>query len=764
MFVKSVLAMLRRSIFVGHFESESSTRRSLLTLLMVFVALGGCSKSPIDREPEPGGVESLSGHERMRAALAEIAHDAAEVNGFVGDRRARELREYRDQPGYFMSLSPHELWQLNYESGRAELRLGNEERAVRLLQKALTLVPADEADSMKRTHFELGIAYLRLGETQNCCQRNTADSCIVPIRGEGIHQRPEGSRNAIEHFTEVLERPAAPDQKDEILELDEAARWLVNIAYMTLGEYPHGVPEKYRVSPKVFEAEEDFPKFPNVYPKLGLNTFNLCGGAAADDFDNDGDLDIVTCTWDVRGQTQVFRSNGDGSFDEVTKEAGLAGFYGGLNLNQADYDNDGDLDIYIMRGAWLRENGLHPNSLLRNDGGLRFTDVTFEVGLGDKWYPTKTSGWADFDNDGDLDLYVGHESSETVSAPCQLFRQESDGTFTDVASQAGLGDLVFSMGATWGDYNDDRYPDLYLSVVGENKLYRNNRDGTFTNVAVEAGVVGPGPSFSTWFWDYDNDGLLDIYVGCTSGTVGVLVSDIRFEMMCLYRNKGDGTFEDVAKQVGLHYPAQPMGSNFGDLDNDGFLDFYLATGNTAFSEIQPNVMFHNQAGKQFTNVTMAGGFGHLQKGHAVSFSDLDNDGDQDVYVQLGGAYAGDRFSDALFENPGFDNHSVTLQLEGATSNRTAIGARIRLEIDEGGMKRTVHHVVSSGSSFGANSFRRVLGIGAADSVDRLEVYWPTSETTQVFTNVPGDRAFSIVEGVQDLKPLALQSFVLGKSE
>lgn len=701
----------------------------------------------------------------MRTVLAKIAREAADVNGFVGDRHARQLREYLSQPGYLASLAPRQLWQLHYESGRAELRLGKEEQALRLLQKALELVPDDSVDSLKRTHFELGISYLRYGETQNCCQMNTADSCIVPIRGAGIHQRPEGSRSAIEHFAEVLKYPATADQTDEVLELDEAARWLMNIAYMTLGEYPNGVPEKYRVSPKFFEPETDFPKFPNVYPKLGLNTFNLCGGAAVDDFDNDGDQDVVTCTWDVGGQTQVFRNNGDGSFDEVTNEAGLQGFYGGLNLNQADYDNDGDLDVFIMRGAWLRENGMHPNSLLRNDGGLRFTDVTFEVGLGEKWYPTKTSAWADFDNDGDLDLYVGNETSESVLAPCQLFLQEPDGTFIDVARQAGLADSTFSMGAACGDYNNDRYPDLYLSLVGENKLYRNNRDGTFTNVAAEAGVVAPNPSFPTWFWDYDNDGFLDIYVGCTSGTVGVLDTNIRFEMMCLYRNKSDGTFEDVAKQVGLHYPAQPMGANFGDLDNDGFPDFYLATGNTGFSEICPNVMFHNQAGKRFTNVTMAGGFGHLQKGHGVSFADIDNDGDQDVYVQLGGAYAGDRFSDALFENPGFGNHSITLKLEGTTSNRSAIGARIRLEIDEGGTKRTVHHQVSSGSSFGANPLQQVLGIGTAESVDRLEVYWPTSDTTQTFTNVSPGRAYRIVEGErQSLEPLALKSFRLCESD
>ncbi|MCA9122989.1 MAG: VCBS repeat-containing protein [Planctomycetaceae bacterium] len=709
-------------------------------------------------------MEKLSGHEKMRVCLAEIAHEASEVNGFVGDRDARRFRQYLNSPGVLSSLSPEELWKLHYESGRVELRLGNEERALTLLNRALDLVPEHNTSLRKRTQFELGIAYLRYGETQNCCQMNSSESCIVPIRGAGIHQRPEGSRNSIEHFMEVLKHPAPPGHSDEMLELDEAARWLMNIAYMTIGEYPDGVPERYRVSPDFFKAEAEFPRFPNVYPKLKLNTFNLCGGAVVDDFDNDGDLDIVTCTWDVRGQTQVFRNNSDGSFDEVTNEVGLQGFYGGLNLNHADYDNDGDLDIFIMRGAWLGENGMHPNSLLRNDGGLRFTDVTFELGLGEESFPTKTSAWADFDNDGDLDLYVGNESSDSVSAPCQLFRQESDGTFVDVARRAGLADARFSMGAAWGDYNNDRYPDLYISFVGENKLYRNNQDGTFTNVASDVGVEGPSASFPTWFWDYDNDGFLDIFVGCTSGTVGVLDSDIRFEMMCLYRNKSDGTFEDVAKQLGLHYPAQPMGANFGDLDSDGFPDFYLATGNTGFSEICPNVMFHNQAGKTFDNVTMSGGFGHLQKGHGVSFADIDNDGDQDVYVQLGGAYAGDRFSDALFENPGFANHSITLKLEGTVSNRSAIGVRIRIDVDDAGTNRTIFHQISGGSSFGENPYRQAIGIGKATLINRLEVFWPTSGTTQTFNEVAPDKGYLVIEGSKELHPLPLTPFVLGTTE
>ncbi|HSG69683.1 MAG TPA: CRTAC1 family protein, partial [Planctomycetaceae bacterium] len=263
-------------------------------------------------------------------------------------------------------------------------------------------------------------------------------------------------------------------------------------------------------------------------------------------------------------------------------------------------------------------------------------------------------------------------------------------------------------------------------------------------------------------WDFDNDGHLDIFVGCTSGTVGVLASDIRFEMMHLYRNLGNGTFEDVAERHGLHYPASPMGANFGDLNKDGYPDFYLATGNTQYSEIQPNVMFLNQSGRRFVNVTMAGGFGHLQKGHGVSFADIDNDGDQDVYVQLGGAYPGDRFNDALFENPGFPNHSITLKLEGRESNRSAIGARIRLDVVEQGEPRSIYHHVSTGSSFGANPLRQAIGVGSAEVVTRLTIDWPATGKQQTFENVAVDRAFRIVEGDAELQPIELRPFRLGK--
>ncbi len=744
-------------------------RKAVLSLVL-FIA--GCSQeqTSVDGRSSVSRTEVVEnqdpGHIAMKEELAEIARQSAEDHPFIGTRKVREMRSLLGVQGYAEGLGIDSEWRFFLDLGVAELRLGREEKAIEMLEKALTLAPntSRQAFAAKTTHYQLGIAWMRFGETQNCCQRNTPDSCIVPIKGGGIHVKEQGSRNAIKHLSKALEYPAAPEDSEERLEVDESARWLINIAYMTLGEYPEGVPENLRVALKVFQPEEDFPAFRNILPDLGLETFNLCGGVIMDDFDNDLDLDIVTCTWDVAGQTRVFRNDADGGFTDVTKESGLTGFFGGLNLNQADFDDDGDLDVFIMRGAWLAEHGLHPNSLLRNDGNLQFTDVTFSAGLGEFRFPTKTSAWADFDLDGDLDLYVGNETNEKVLAPCQLFQNDGKGKFTDVAIQAGVADERFSMGSNWGDFNGDRYPDLFLSLRGDNKLYRNNRDGTFTDVAADLGITEPPSSFPTWFWDYDNDGNLDIYVGCNSGPVGVIDTGMRFHMMKLWRNRGDGTFEDVAKQVNLVNPAETMGANFGDLDNDGFLDFYLATGNTSFAELRPNIMYHNKEGKQFLDVTMSGGFGHLQKGHGVSFGDFDNDNDLDVYVQLGGAYPADRNTDAFFENPGFGNHSITLILEGTQSCRCAIGAKIRAYITENGKSRMICRDVTSGSSFGANPLRQTIGVGTASVIDKLEIYWPKSDTTQTFSDLTPDALYKIVEGSVDAERKTVTPFPRAKTK
>jgi hypothetical protein len=547
------------------------------------------------------------------------------------------------------------------------------------------------------------------------------------------------------------------------------ARWLLNIAYMTLGTYPEGVPKEHLIPQQAFESDEPFPRFTNIARRLGVDTFSNAGGAIADDFDNDNHLDLITSTWDPAGPVRFFRNNQDGTFSERTREANLDGIWGGLNLVQADYNNDGNVDVLVLRGGWWGKAGQHPKSLLRNNGDGTFTDVTFEAGLGEEHYPTQTASWADYDNDGDLDLFVGNESWEALAAPCQLFRNNGDGTFEDVAGQAGVTNDAFAKGVVWGDYNGDRLPDLYISNHhGSNRLYHNQGDGTFIDVASKLGVTGPEKSFPAWFWDFDNDGVLDLFVSAyAAGIEHVAASYLGLpfptELARLYRGDGRGGFEDVARERNLTHPNFPMGSNFGDLDNDGFLDFYLGTGDPHYWSLTPNLMYRNRAGKSFADVTWKGGFGNLQKGHAVVFADFDNDGDQDIFEEMGGAYPGDKSNDVFFENPGFGNHWITVKLVGVRTNRSAIGARIRLEVIEHGQRRSIYKHVNSGGSFGANPLRQTIGLGEATKIELLEVFWPSTGRTQSFREPPLDQYIQIVEGQDQYTTLALKRVLLGRS-
>ena len=230
----------------------------------------------------------------------------------------------------------------------------------------------------------------------------------------------------------------------------------------------------------------------------------------------------------------------------------------------------------------------------------------------------------------------------------------------------------------------------------------------------------------------------------------------------LYHNVGGGRFREVSRDVGLVDASLPMGSNYGDLDNDGYLDIYLGTGAPSYESIAPNLMYRNDRGQRFQNVTYSGGFGHLQKGHGVAFGDLDNDGDQDIFQQMGGAYPGDAYPSVLYENPGHGHHWVTLILEGETSNRSAIGARIRVTVDGPEGARNIHLVVGTGGSFGGSSLQQEIGLGMASRIREIEVDWPTSERRQVFRDVEPDRFYRIREGLDEILPIPRSPLKLGR--
>ena len=306
-------------------------------------------------------------------------------------------------------------------------------------------------------------------------------------------------------------------------------------------------------------------------------------------------------------------------------------------------------------------------------------------------------------------------------------------------------------------------PDLVVSILGrDNKLFRNDggtdiNNWKFTDVSEESGIAQPVFSFPVWSFDVNNDGWEDLFFGDYNDAhhrvpdeyAGEMLGlPTMFERPALYINNQDGTFTDHTDSFGLDKVLFAMGCNFGDLDNDGYLDFYIGTGSPSYEAIVPNRMFRNHEGKYFEEVTFSGGFGIIQKGHGVSFADIDNDGDQDVYIVMGGAYQGDNFPNALYENPGNSHSWITIKLQGVKSNRAAIGARLKVVAsDQLGNERTITRLVSSGGSFGANPFQAQIGLGHAVTIRELTVTWPDArQTVQRFENIAVNQFIRITEG------------------
>ncbi len=618
---------------------------------------------------------------------------------------------------------------------------------MRYWNKCDSLVELDDSlseDWLYTIIYYQGLTALRIGETENCILCRGESSCIFPILPTAIHQIPHGSRLAIQHFNEYLR--LFPD--------DLEIRWLLNVAHMTLGEDPARFSPRFQISIERYRNSEfDIGQFRDISSQIGIgNRLNMAGGAIMDAFSKDGLLDLVVTSSDPTQSMAFYRNKGDGTFEDRTMAAGLANQLGGLNCVQTDYNNDGNLDIFISRGGWLKAP-MRP-SLLRNNGNGIFTDVTKEAGLLQA-VNSNCTAWADFDNDGFLDLFLCCEGQSS-----RLYQNRGDGTFEDVTLQAGLhwDGKKICKGCTWINYDIDGYPDLFLNFWdGPAQLFHNNRNGTFTDVTREMGIDGPVKGFSCWAFDYDNDGFPDIFATCYERTLEDVVKGIEGKAHSLhsnklYRNMAGKGFKDVTKEVGLDNVFAAMGSNFGDFDNDGYLDFYLGTGEPNLGTLVPNRMFKNVAGQRFAEISASSRTGHLQKGHGIACGDWRRDGNIDIFVEMGGAVPGDKYHNVLFQNPGQGNNWLTVKLVGKKTNRPAIGAHIKV-VTSAKSPLTVHRHVSSGSSFGGNPLQQTIGLAKADRVAILEIDWPTSGTKQIFHDVDINQAIEITEFATEFRKL-----------
>lgn len=523
----------------------------------------------------------------------------------------------------------------------------------------------------------------------------------------------------------------------------------------------------------------------------------LGAGGAFFDADNDGDLDIYLVNsgnWPGSAAAQkhsaLYQNNGDGTFTDITAAAGVGnrGNYG-QGVACADYDNDGDTDIYVTNFG--------PDVLYRNNGDGTFTDITAHAGIGDAAW-SSSACFLDYDRDGHLDLFVVnylHYSLDVVYRPCgegetrtychpslfegapdRLYRNNGDGTFTDVSQAAGVGNIggMFhgkGLGVVSADFNNDGAPDLYVANDDtRNDFFYNNGDGTFSEISLLAGcaysfngVAQAGMGIASG--DYNGDGALDIFV-----------TNLSYETNALYRNNGDGTFTDVIYEARLgkeSYLYVGFGTGFLDVDNDGWLDLFVANGHIidniaethdVLTYAQPNQLFRNKGDGTFQEISETTGpyFHRAQVSRGSIFGDYDNDGDVDILVTQSNGPA------TLLRNEnGNKQNWLRIKPVGTVSNRDGIGARVLLTIGEmargrpspyglqademepdepsfDDLTQQLRDVNPGASYLSSHDARLHFGLGENTNVNRLEIRWP-SGVVEVYENLPVNQEHVLTE-------------------
>jgi hypothetical protein len=501
---------------------------------------------------------------------------------------------------------------------------------------------------------------------------------------------------------------------------------------------------------------------------------SMSGGVGLFDCDNDGKLDIVM----VNGSTvdrykqggdllvTLWHQDADLKFTDITGKAGLTRKGWGMGVAVADFDNDGNLDLFVT--------GYGGNALYRNKGNCTFEDVTDKAGVRGGGFSTGAA-WADYDRDGNVDLFVSryvHVDINNLPVPgstkfCQfkgapvqcgpwgmegetdlLYHNRGDGTFEEVSKKAGVDDpeKYYGLGVTWGDYDNDGWPDLFVADdATPNHLYHNNHDGTFTDEAMVEGIAlnsegqALGSMGVTW-GDYDHSGRLSMFI-----------TEFADQPNTLYRNQGASFFEDVAMSSHLGQPSLPLvgwGTTFFDMDNDGWLDLFVSNGHVypqmdevkgSAAYAEPMLLHRNLRNGTFEEVSKEAGLAEmpLKSRRGAAFGDIANDGNVDIVV----LNVGDPPSLLLNTNHS-GNHRVLFHLVGTKSNRAAIGARVTIRA---GDITQFDEVRGGGSYLSQNDLRLHFGLGSAASIDSVVVRWPTGKI-ETLKNIAADKIYTIVEG------------------
>lgn len=719
-------------------------RRAAALLLFAFLAAGGACAGSAYRGLTTGlyGQLRYSTLDEGRNVWAYVSYLLAFLQKLTFDP-ARGIYDFRLTPDAGLD---------GFEQGRLAFHRGDFAGAAARLEGHL----GQEGES-EEALFWLALSYMRLAEAESCLAKlrgghaghAPSSLCSLPLRR--AHERQEPSRQAIRALERLLDRWG--DGSDGKL-----YRWLLNFSYMTVGGFPREVPAKHLLRTPFIDAfygrEAELRR--HVYAhlrfidrarELGVENHGTGRGVAAEDFDGDGDLDLIATG--SFGGVRYYRNEGGSRFVDATAGSGLESVLQPLTVSMADHNGDGWMDLFVARpyAHYL---------LFANDGDGTFTDVTPRSGLLDSLpaggiATTWMSTWGDVDNDGDLDLFVTNWAFRVpfVTGLAAERRQDSklflneEGRFHDATADFGLAGRVEDrhlIGVGFGDYDGDGWLDLYLTgpMPGTSALLRNVRGRQGRRFEETGALDWHEPGFTAAFVDVDHDGRLDVFHGgfsdartaVTQAVFGEHLGDYRSGHNAILLQLPGGSFVPRKDLFGGRLAMGSMGASFGDLDNDGCHDFYIGTGNPEPWFILPNLMYRGEerGGRctgRMENISMLNGFGNVQKGHGIVFFDFDGDGDQDVYSSLGGMWPADPWPSQLFVNESATgNRWVKIRLRGRRSNRFGLGSRIEVRAaGEGGPPIVRTYLMDGKTCFGSAPYLAHIGLGRATRIREVRVTW-----------------------------------------